>query len=180
MKKKRSKKARVLYYSRPTPNNIEIEALETQLHEEKLELEKRMLDLERDRHLLEDTIHEIGKINNQIKYTSYRLTKDMDFVEVSDQGLSSRINNTLLTLSANASLLSIRMDSYVMLMNPSFISNEMVAPVGVYAKVEKVYKCLYSTRVEKDINIRLEGQSKGTFRLRSTIEIAFLSFWKTL
>ena len=132
-----------------------------------------MNDLENDRRLVDDTIHEIRNINNQLKSNSLKLSNALKGVVLSDEQQSSYISNTLLTLCANASLLSIRMDSYDMMMNPSALSKEMSGLIGVYGKVEKVYKCLYSTRVDKRINIKLDGKSNLKFRLKSTIEIAF-------
>lgn len=170
---KKKKKPAIVYYTRPRQKDKELEELELKIQKERLDLEKERLDLERERKLLDDTIHEIRKINNQIKSYTYSLSYAFDSVNLSDEKQSSHIGNTLLTLSANASLLSIRMDSYDMMMNPSAMIKEMNALIGVYGKVEKVYKCLYSTRVDKDININLEGKSNMRFQLKSTIEIAF-------
>lgn len=171
MKKKRRQTK--IYYTRPKKKDEELKVLESNIQKERLELERIRHDLEEDRKLVEDTIHEIRKINNQIKGNSLRLSTALESATISDERLSSDIANTLLTLSANASLLSIRMDSYDMLKNPLAMSKEMVSSVGVYAKVEKVYKCLYSTRVSKDISIKLKGSSNLKYQLKSTIEIAF-------
>lgn len=170
--KKNKKKARV-YYTHPRQKDEELKTLELELQKGKKELEDRLNDLENDRRLVDDTIHEIRNINNQLKSNSLKLSNALKGVVLSDEQQSSYISNTLLTLCANASLLSIRMDSYDMMMNPSALSKEMSGLIGVYGKVEKVYKCLYSTRVDKRINIKLDGKSNLKFRLKSTIEIAF-------
>ena len=170
---RKNKKPPRIYYTRPRQKDEELKILELKLQKERLELEKRRNDLDNDRKLVEDTIHEFRKINNQIKRSAYRLSRVIESISVSDESLSSDIENTMRTLSANASLLSIRMDSYDMVVNPSSLSEEMEAPLCVYSKVEKVYKCLYSTRVDKGVNINLEGKSTLKFQLKSTIEIAF-------
>ena len=170
---RKNKKSARVYYTRPRNKDEELKLLEIKLQKERLELEKRLNDLDNDRKLVDDTIHEIRNINNQIKSNSLKLSKAFEDVYLSDERISTYLSNTLLTLSANASLLSIRMDSYDMMMNPSAMSKEMNGLIGVYGKVEKVYKCLYSTRVDKKINIVLVGNSNLKFQLKSTIEIAF-------
>lgn len=129
--------------------------------------------LEVNRKLLDDTLHEIRKINNQIKGNIHDLSKAIDSIGIYDENIDRYIHNTLKTIEGNSTLLSIRMDAYDILFNPASASKELDIMLGVYSKVEKVYKCLYPSKKEKNIEILLNGGSVKEFRLRNSIELAF-------
>lgn len=142
-----------------------------------LEREQLLDDKERmlktNMNLLEDTLHEIRKINNQIKSNVYHLNNAIQDLYFEDEDLAKFVNNTLKTIEGNSTLLSIRMNAFDILFDPASASKELELMIGVYSKVEKVYKCLYPSKKKKNLEIFLNGGSNKEFRLRSSIEIAF-------
>lgn len=173
--KRKFRKTNQVLVAEPT-FSLQKKALEEKERDLK-EKEKRISDRERlvdtDRKVLEDTLHEIRKINNQIKGNILELEKLIDG-HIEEDGYSERhIKNALKTIDGNSSLLSIRMDAYDILYNPASINTELDLMIGVYSKIEKVYKCLYSSKKEKNLDIILKGGSEKKFRLRNSIELAF-------
>lgn len=138
--------------------------------QQKIEWEQRVL--EQNIFLLNETLHEVRKINNQLKASILQLSHALNSVYI-DASKSNEIENIRKNIEANTSLLSIRMDAYDMILNPESIENEMVVSIPVYKKIEKVYKCLYAQKKEKNIEIQMSGHSIQCFRLSNTIELAF-------
>lgn len=173
MRRRKGKKP--VYYTRPKPNEQGkyFEDREKVLNEKEQQLEEIEAVLDSNRKLLDDTLHEIRKINNQIKVNIHDLSKALDKQYIEDEGLDKYIHNTLKTIEGNSTLLSIRMDAYDILFNPASAGKELDTMFGVYNKVEKVYKCLYPSKKEKNIDINLNGGSVKEFRLRNSIELAF-------
>ena len=129
--------------------------------------------MESNQKILDDTLHEIRKINNQIKGNINSLKKAIDGQYIEDDNADRFIHNTLKTIEGNATLLSIRMNAYDIMLNPASASKELDMPMVVFSKVEKVYKCLYPSRKEKNLEIILNGKSTSEYRLRNSIELAF-------
>ena len=173
--KRIGKKNNLLYYTRPKTqgHNRYYEERENSFIEKELLLEEKERLLDANRKLLDDTLHEIRKINNQIKGNIHDLTKVIDTQEIEDENVDRHIHNALKTIEGNSTLLSIRMDAYDILFNPASASKELDIMLGVYSKVEKVYKCLYPSKREKRLDINLVGGSVKEFRLRNSIELAF-------
>lgn len=173
--KRRGKKRAVVYYTKPKPSVREngLDEKEKQLAEKKRQLAEKESIIVANTCLIDDTIHEIRKINNQINKNVIDLSKGIDDIDIYEENAERFIHNTLKTLDANSSLLSIRMDAYDIMFNPASMSKELDVMMGVYAKVEKVYKCLYPSKKEKNLTIRLIGGSEKSFRLRNSMELAF-------
>lgn len=169
------KKSGIVYCTKSKPNNREneLDDKEKALTERERQLEEKARLIAANKYLIDDTIHEIRKINNQINKNVSDLSKGIDDIVIYDDNNDRFIRNTLKTLDANSSLLSIRMDAYDILFNPASMGNELDVMMGVYAKVEKIYKCLYPSKKEKNLSINLIGGSEKKFRLRNSMELAF-------
>ena len=172
---KKKKKKAIIYYSQSTPKEKELQLkhIEATLKQKEAILEEAEKKIKQEIDQLNDTIHEVRKINNQIKANTLDLSKFIKSLEFDDSHIEKLINNTLKTLEANTSLLSIRMDAYDLMCNPDSANEDLEITMNVYSKVEKVYKCLYSSRKAKDLNIELIGNSNKGFRLRNSMELAF-------
>ena len=171
----KKKKRPTVYYSIPKPKEQKKYFLskEEELRKMKIRIKEKEGLLEANQNLLDDTIHEIRKINNQIKATLLNLTRQIDSLVFDNPDAERSITNTLKTLDANASLLSIRMNAYNLLLNPSSTDEELITTMGIYGKIEKVYKCLYASRNAKRLNIILRGNTEKVCRLCDSIELAF-------
>ena len=155
---------------------MQVKCLEKQnkaLNEKEQNLDDRFRILEANSNLLDDTLHEIRKINQQMQSNISILYDTVNNLYVDDENRKKLILNTLKTLDANSTLLSIRMNAYDILFNPDSARKELDSMLTVYSKVEKVYKCLYPSRKDKNLEIILHGGSKKQFRLRYSIELAF-------
>lgn len=119
-----------------------------------------------------ETLHEVRKINNQLKASADQLYKEIRALK-GDYEEMKEIINISKNIEANTNLLSIRMDAYDMMSNPGRFANDMIVETPIYRKVEKVYKCLHAKRKEKNLNISLKGKTEMTFKLNSMIELAF-------
>ncbi len=135
-------------------------------------LESEEKTLNQNISLLNETLHEVRKINNQLKSSALQLSNALRSVYI-DGYKYTEIENIRKNIEANTSLLSIRMDTYDMILNPNSVKDDMVVPITIYKKIEKVYKCLYAQRKEKDIDVKMDGHTDRSFRLSNTIELAF-------
>lgn len=142
------------------------------MREEHELLESEGRKLNQNISLLNETLHEVRKINNQLKSSVLQLSNALRSVYI-ESNKFIEIKNIRKNIEANTSLLSIRMDTYDMIFNPESIKDEMVVPIAVYKKIEKVYKCLFAQRKEKNIEVQLSGHTDRSFRLSNTIELAF-------
>lgn len=115
---------------------------------------------------LEDTMHEVRKINNQLKSTLENLQDSLD----SDD---SYIWDIVQTMYGNTNLLSIRLDFYDYMMNPQLMLGAGKTDIHIYRKFEKVYKCLYPDKTNKGLNVFMDGKSYGMYSASSMLEIAF-------
>lgn len=124
--------------------------------------------LQQERELFDDTIHEIRKINNQLKQSSDVLSQWFN----EQENESKYINDVQQNIYANCDLLSKRLNAFDILMNPDNKANEMEVDFPVYKKMEKVYKCLYSLRHEKNIKVSLTGESRAFVKAKDILELA--------
>ena len=115
---------------------------------------------------LEDTMHEVRKINNQLKTSLENLQESLE----SDD---SHIWNIIQTMYGNTNLLSIRLGFYDYMMNPQLMLGAGKTDVHIYRKFEKVYKCLYPDKTSKGLNVIMKGNSYGMYSASSMLEIAF-------
>ena len=153
-------------------NNYSSSVSKSSIREEQEQLESEEKTLKQNISLLNETLHEVRKINNQLKSSALQLSNALRSAYI-DSNNSIEIENIRKNIEANTSLLSIRMDTYDMIFNPDSIKDDMVVPISIYKKIEKVYKCLYAQRKKKDIDVKMDGHTGRVFRLNNTIELAF-------
>jgi K+-sensing histidine kinase KdpD len=131
------------------------------------EQEKSRVQVEKE--LLDNTIHEVRKLNNQIKGYTSKLNYGL-------QNLRERtdyIDKLNLDIIATANLMSIRLNTYDLEVNPELNLNSSPKEIPIYKKIEKIYKCLGIEIGKKNINVKLEGKSYNLFYSSDVIEIAF-------
>ena len=125
---------------------------------------EKIKEIDERQSLLEDTIHEVRKINNQLKSTYERLEEEID---CNDKYVLDMVQ----TLYGNTNLLTIRLDFYDYMVNPQLLLSAGKTDIPIYKKFEKVYKCLYSSRVRKHIDVKLVNNSYGLFSATPIMEI---------
>lgn len=119
--------------------------------------------------LLEDTIHEIRKLNAQLKSASTKLSQSL----ANMRSKNEHIENLNLDILSITNLLSIRLDAYDLEVNPSLNLNSGKRDIAIYKKIEKVYKCLKDEAYKKGLSIKLQGSSHCSYYANNNIEIAF-------
>ena len=157
--------------------------LKNEYHEiilESLSLKEReaMLDLKdeknaKEKKLLENTLHDIRKLNNELKNFIEQFSIEIQSITA----CNSRLSTLSTDIFSVANLLSIRFDSYDFEVNPDLNANALKYSVAVYKKVEKVYKCLNNRLRPKKLKVHLEGKSYNLFYTSNIIEIG-LSGWR--
>lgn len=133
-----------------------------------LELERSQERVDSQKVLLENTLHEIRKINAQLK-SAVEL-----FAAEYNKGRTNfeRLNNLCTDIYATSNLLSIRFDTYDLEVNPHLNLNVAKSEIPIYKRIEKIYKCLNNRLNSRQIRLRLEGNSYKKFYSSNVIEIA--------
>lgn len=132
------------------------------------EFDQKQIYFAQDVQMFNDTLHEVRKINNQLKSSSEQLSNSLLNL---DSELTKEIDNIRKNLLANCDLLSIRLNAYDMVVNPSLHDNALKIDIPIYRYVEKVYKCLHNFRVKHNVNVNLIGTSTATYKTSSIIEV---------
>lgn len=120
-------------------NNYSSSVSKSEMREKKELLENEEKTLKQNISLLNETLHEVRKINNQLKSSALQLSNALQYACI-DSNNSTEIENIRKNIEANTSLLSIRMDTYDMILNPDSIKDDMVVPIFIYKKIEKILK----------------------------------------
>lgn len=126
--------------------------------------------LKLDRELLDNTIHELRKLNTQLKGVVTKLNQAI----LQGRNRMEYIETLNLDIYSIANLMSIRLDTYDLEVNPTLnLSLLSKRDIAIYKKIEKVYKCLNTEAKRKNVSILLEGKSYNLYNASNTIEIAF-------
>lgn len=133
-----------------------------------LELEKSQGRVDNQRVLLENTLHELRKINAQLKSAVEQFTAEYN----KERGNFELLKNLCTDIYATSNLLSIRFDTYDLEVNPNLNLNVAKSEIPVYKRIEKIYKCLINRLNKRQVRLRLEGRSYKKFYSSNVIEIA--------
>lgn len=133
-----------------------------------LELEKSQEEVNNQKSLLENTLHEIRKINAQLKSSVESFTSEYN----RDKLNFDRLNRLCTDIYASANLLSIRFDTYDLEVNPDLNLNMVKSEIPIYKRIEKIYKCLNEKLKKRNVHLKLEGNSYKKFYSSNVIEIA--------
>lgn len=126
-------------------------------------------ELTLNRNVLDNTIHEIRKLNTQLKWFINRFSSHLNNL----RGKTEVMENLGLDIYSIANLMSIRLDSYDLEVNPELNLKSGKRDIPIYRKIEKVYKCLGTLTRKKNIIIKLENNSHNSFSAHNIIEIGF-------
>lgn len=150
----------VTSYLRLLQENIDI-------NETKIKFSKEVDTLHESQALLENTLHEIRKINNQLKNSVELFTNEYSKNKFSFE----KLNNLCTDIYQNADLLTIRFDTYDFEVNPELNKNTIQIDIPIYKRVEKIYKCLGSRLREKGLRFRMVGNSYSLYHSSNVLEI---------
>ena len=133
-----------------------------------LELEKSQEQVGNQKVLLENTLHELRKINAQLKSAVELFTAEYN----KDRGNFELLKNLCTDIYATSNLLSIRFDTYDLEVNPNLNMSVVKSEIPIYKRIEKIYKCLSNRLNKRQVRLRLEGNSYKKFYASNVIEIA--------
>ncbi|WP_180024746.1 sensor histidine kinase KdpD [Acinetobacter sp. YH1901134] len=109
---------------------------------------------DKDSDLVDFSIHEIRKFNQQIK----RICEELFLNDSAKFDLQDKFQN----IFACSSLISTRLNIFDIEKNPDLIRNRPRNQIGIYKKFDKAIKCLASYAREKKIKINKKGASHLT------------------
>lgn len=137
-------------------------------NEQAIELARQSDSVNNQKVLLENTLHEIRKLNNQLKNSV-----DIFLLETNKTRYDwDKIKDVCKDICSTASLMSIRFDYYDFEVNPTLNTNAIEIPIPIYKRIEKIYKCLTGRIAKKGLRVILDGKSYNLYNASSILEIA--------
>lgn len=125
--------------------------------------------VENEKEALENAIHEIHNLTNQLTSRADKLS-DAISERYKDYEKIDKLNKNIYALS---NLMAIRLDSYKIEVDPAQLNIASLIPIPIYRKVEKAYKCLADRASKKNVRILLVGNSYNKYNAGPLLEIAF-------
>ncbi len=113
-------------------------------------LDKRISEIE---FFVNSTIHEIRKLNREIKAKAEKSSKLND--ESNNDG---KLGFYLKDIFASSSLISQRLNAYDLIVNPDLIKQQKQRSIAIYGKFDKVKRILYELAAQKKVEIGLIGE----------------------
>jgi len=118
--------------------------------------DNKVLKVTQKKEVLDDTLHELRKLNNVLKKQSFLLKSELEKRNPSQEELMLRSKN----INATSQLVSARLNAYDFTLNPEIIETNPPTNISLYRKFEKARHCLEVITKELSINIIFTGSSK--------------------
>ncbi|HZH87348.1 MAG TPA: ATP-binding protein, partial [Brumimicrobium sp.] len=166
-KKDFSPRITIEHYSETKQNFIEFIKANSELAQTLTDYSDAKNDIEENKEILDNTFHELRKLNMQLKRQSEKLNFEIDKHNPSYQN----IKYLGLNIFATSRLISTRLNTYDFGLNPELISNTAKKPTKVFKKVEKVTHCLKIQSDEEKVRIQLEGNSYNSIVANDVFEL---------
>lgn len=128
------------------------------------EYDKQTFQVNQKEEVLDDTLHELRKLNNAQKKQAFVLKSNFEKGEFDKDEIENRIKNIFST----SQLISARLNAYDFTLNPNAIEISPKVKVNLYKKFEKAKHCLELFLSEKSQTIQFFGTCKC---LNETYEI---------
>jgi len=103
--------------------------------------------------LLDDTLHELRRINKQLKKQAFFLDKELETTDFDYESIKNKAKNIL----SSAQLVSVRLNAYDFTLNPELVETGNKSSTHVYRKFEKAKHCLSTYAADKNIVINFIG-----------------------
>lgn len=118
--------------------------------------------------MLDDTFHELRKLNQQLKPAAERLILELDYFDGNDP---SQIEYYTRQLHATSQLISIRLSTYDLSITSDFSVFDKKGPIAIYKKFDKVSKLLEGQANDRHLKIVLKGESYRACRANDLVEL---------
>ena len=123
--------------------------------------------VENKKELLDDTLHELRRINKQLKKQAFFLDKELESQNYEYESIKNKAKNIL----SSAQLVSVRLNSYDFTLNPGLVETGSKAATHVYRKFEKAKHCLSTFATEKKIKLTFQGNCYAMIKAYEIFEI---------
>jgi K+-sensing histidine kinase KdpD len=117
--------------------------------------------------ILDDTLHELRRINKQLKKQAFFLDKELEAERVDINSIRNKSRNIL----SSAQLTSVRLNAYDFTLNPDLVETGIKTKVNLYKKFEKARYCLSFNSEEKSQKIIFNGTSHLEIETYEIIDI---------
>lgn len=125
------------------------------------------IEVSENKELLDNTFHELRKLNMQLKRQSENLNFEIDRTNPGYQRLKYLCQN----IFATSRLISTRLNTYDFGLNPELMANTVKKPTKVFKKIEKVAHCLKIESEENNVRIFLDGKSYNAIEANDVFEL---------
>lgn len=129
--------------------------------------DKESSSISTKKEILDDTLHELRKLNNILKKQAYTLKNDLEKKRIFDSNVNLRNKNILSTTQ----LISARLNAYDFTLNPELIELTPKNNVVLYKKFDKARQCLEVITYELKTKINFIGSSKCKFECYNIIDL---------
>lgn len=116
---------------------------------------------------LDDTLHELRKLNNILKKQAYTLKSDLERNNIFNTEVVLRSKNILSTTQ----LITARLNAYDFTLNPELIELTPKANISLYKKFDKAKQCLEVVTSENGTPLVFKGSSKCQFECYDIIDL---------
>lgn len=117
---------------------------------------------------LDNTFHELRKLNGRLKAKVEWLIAQLDSPSFQ---VDSHCNRAIKDIFAASQLITIRLSTYDLILNPSSTLNYTKSPMFIYRKFDKVARLLDYQAQENGSSIEIVGNSFGTFECNDMVEL---------
>lgn len=116
---------------------------------------------------LDDTLHELRKLNNILKKQAYTLKSELEKNKIYNLNVNLRSKNIL----ATTQLITARLNAYDFTLNPDLIEFTPRNNVSIYKKFDKAKQCLEVITSDSNVSIIFKGSSKCQFECFNIIDL---------
>jgi len=148
-----------------TINNIN---LQKDFYEKNLQIEKKENTIKEKSDLINDTLHELRKLNAQLKSDVESFIKEMDNFKWERLETIKRFSQNIFSVTQ---LLSIRLNTYDFGINPDRFVGFSKQPIQIYKKFNKAVYCLNNSIKINSLRIKLCGESYSSVMAFEIIEL---------
>ena len=117
---------------------------------------------------LDNTFHELRKLNGRLKASVERMIMSLDAIDFQPDAFFQK---TAKDIFAASQLISIRLSTYDLILNPNSSFNYTKSPLAIYKKFDKVARLLDYQAQENGSAIIITGNSFCTYECSDIVEL---------
>lgn len=114
---------------------------------------------------LDNTFHELRKLNGRLKASVERMIANLD------SNYDTSLSKDAKDIFAASQLITIRLSTYDLILNPNSTLNYIKSPIPIYKKFDKVARLLDYQAYESGAIIKISGNSYSTYECNDMVEL---------